>query len=98
MRNALIGVALAASTMGCQHYAVYGPAKYDHDGVTIIAQRLELKKRKLRLRFTFANHTDEQITVDRNQMTLKYPDGGEVGRFKGTFGGVTSGRHVIPAG
>ncbi|MFO0556159.1 MAG: hypothetical protein U0271_47720 [Polyangiaceae bacterium] len=91
-------LAAAPALTGCAHYAVYGPASYDHGGVEIITQKLEYRSHKLRLRFTFVNHTDQEIVVDRNQITIAYADGAEVGRAVGRFGHVTSGRHKIRAG
>lgn len=102
MKRGLIAVlvaTMAATAPACRpSYVVEGPGAYSHRGVVVTPQLLEVRGKKLRLRFTFANHTDEGITVDRDQMALVHPDGHELARFKGTFGGITSGAHQISAG
>jgi hypothetical protein len=92
-----MGLAVASAS-GCTSYRVEGPGAYSHQGVVVTPQALEVHRKKLRLRFTFANHTTEEITVDRNQMVLVLPDGQVMGRFKGTWGGLTSGHHRIAPG
>ncbi|NUP05500.1 MAG: hypothetical protein HOW73_05520 [Polyangiaceae bacterium] len=94
----ILAIALFAFVVGCSSYRVEGPGTYSHDGVIITPQQLEMRGSKLRLRFTFVNHTEHEIMVDRNQTQLVLPDGQVVGRFKGTFGGMTKGFHKIEAG
>ena len=100
MRTArvLLVAFFAALVVACTSYRVEGPGGYSHKGVIITPQLLEVKGSKLRLRFTFVNHTEEEIVVDRNQMQLMLPDGQVMARFKGTWGGMTKGFHQIPAG
>lgn len=97
---ALLVVALyVALGSGCkQSYHVEGPPSYSHNGIVVIPQVLEMKGSKLKLRFTFANHLDDEITIDKNQMVLRLPEGSEQGRHAGTFGKFGSGRHVVQPG
>lgn len=90
--------ALATAEVGCTSYQVSGPGSYSHEGVIINPQTLALSGSKLRLRFVFINHTESEILVDRNQMSLRFPDGQVASRFTGTWGGMTSGMHKIPPG
>jgi hypothetical protein len=84
-----------------------GPADgYDHQGVQIIAQKLQLafsvanSNQKLVTEFVFINNTKELLIVDRDQMTLRLGDGSTRRRYAGArpFGGGSSSAHTIAPG
>ena len=77
MRRLMSWISIVAIVLvvGCAAYPVEGPGIYNHEGVMVTPQLLEVKGSKLRLRFTFANHSDKEIVVDRSQMSLILPDG-----------------------
>ena len=94
----LVVMALVAA-IGCGRSArVLGPADYNNGGLAILPQELELSRGKLELKFTFINHTDKVMYVDRDQMMVRLSDGSTRARHKGTWMGMASGTHTIPPG
>jgi hypothetical protein len=87
------GNALASKRM-------YKGPTYNHHGVVINTTQIKNDGKKIWFEILVINQSGKTLTIDRNQLTAKLPDGTIVSRERGTFAkwGSQAAYVVVPGG
>jgi hypothetical protein len=93
---AAVAVVAALAAAALARSVSYRAVPYSHANVTINAQSIQLKSGKLICRFLVINGTDQLMTIDKNQITAKLPDGRVLPRELGVFGKYAKPANVSP--
>src|SRR4051794_19642225 len=85
-----------ALVAACSGARVVPQTTYEQTALSVRPQELRISRGKLELKFTFVNHSEKVMFVDRDQMSVRLADGSTRSRYKGTWAGMGNGTHTIP--
>jgi hypothetical protein len=87
---------LTLSRMALAGEMVYSAEPYSHDGITVNAQQIFLKKGKIWFKLLVINGTDKLLMIDKNQIMCRLPDGRTLAREVSVFAGHGTPHEVAP--
>ena len=76
----------------------YSAQPYDHDKITITAEKIWLKGDKVWFKLRVMNGSDKVVTFDKEQIQAKLPDGRVLARARSVFAGQAKPSSVMPGG
>jgi hypothetical protein len=92
--SALLLLSLAGTALADE--VIYTGEPYSHDGITVNAEKIWLKKGKLWMKLLVINGTDKLLLIDKNQIQAKLADGRTLSREIGVFAGHGSPHTISP--
>ena len=95
---AVIALVLAASAVAFAGEIAYSAQPYDHDKVTVTAEKIWLKGDKVWFKLRVMNGTDKVLIFDKEQIQAKLPDGRVLSRARSVFAGQAKPSMVMPGG
>ncbi|HEX6835713.1 MAG TPA: hypothetical protein VF334_04030 [Polyangia bacterium] len=95
---AVIALVLAASAVAFAGEITYSAQPYDHDKVTVTAEKIWLKGDKVWFKLRVMNGTDKVLIFDKEQIQAKLPDGRVLSRARSVFAGQAKPSMVMPGG
>jgi hypothetical protein len=87
----LSGIAIAGEI-------VYSATPYDHDKITVAAEKIWLKGDKIWFKLRVMNASDKVVIFDKEQIQAKLPDGRVMSRARSVFAGQAKPSMVMPGG
>ena len=95
---AVIALVLAASAVAFAGEITYSAQPYEHDKVTVTAEKIWLKGDKVWFKLRVMNGTDKVLIFDKEQIQAKLPDGRVLSRARSVFAGQAKPSTVLPGG
>ena len=94
----VIALVLAASGLAFAGEITYSAEPYNHDKITVAAEKIWLKGDKVWFKLRVMNGTDKVLIFDKEQIQAKLPDGRVLSRARSVFAGQAKPSMVMPGG
>jgi hypothetical protein len=94
----VLAIVVAASTLAVAGEISYSAAPYQHDKITVAAEKLFLKGDKIWFKLRVMNGSDKVLVFDKEQIQAKLPDGRMLARARSVFAGQAKPSTVLPGG
>ena len=94
----VIALVLAASGLAFAGEINYSATPYQHDKITVAAEKIWLKGDKIWFKLRVMNGSDKVLMFDKEQIQAKLPDGRQMARARSVFAGQAKPSTVIPGG
>ena len=94
----VIALVLAASGLAFAGEIGYSAQPYDHDKITVAAEKIWLKGDKVWFKLRVMNGSDKVLIFDKEQIQAKLPDGRVLSRARSVFAGQAKPSTVLPGG
>jgi hypothetical protein len=95
---AVIALVLAASAVAFAGEITYSAQPYEHDKITVAAEKIWLKGDKVWFKLRVMNGSDKVLVFDKEQIQAKLPDGRVLSRARSVFAGQAKPSTVLPGG
>jgi len=95
---AVIALVLAASAVAFAGEITYSAQPYEHDKITVAAEKIWLKGDKVWFKLRVMNGSDKVLVFDKEQIQAKLPDGRTMARARSVFAGQAKPSTVMPGG
>ncbi|HEX8950980.1 MAG TPA: hypothetical protein VF945_03995 [Polyangia bacterium] len=95
---AVLALVLAVSGLAFAGEITYSAQPYEHDKVTVSAEKIWLKGDKVWFKLRVMNGTDKVLIFDKEQIQAKLPDGRVLARARSVFAGQAKPSMVMPGG
>jgi hypothetical protein len=95
---AILALILAASGVAFAGEISYAAQPYEHDKITVAAEKIWLKGDKIWFKLRVMNGSDKVVIFDKEQLQAKLPDGRVLSRARSVFAGQAKPSMVMPGG
>src|SRR4051812_42185442 len=94
----ILALILAASSVAFAGEISYAAQPYEHDKITVAAEKIWLKGDKIWFKLRVMNGSDKVVIFDKEQLQAKLPDGRVLSRARSVFAGQAKPSTVLPGG
>ncbi len=95
---AAVAILSAVSSVALAGDIVYSAQPYEHEKITVAAEKIWLKGDKVWFKLRVMNGSDKVVIFDKEQIQAKLPDGRVLARARSVFAGQAKPSSVMPGG